>query len=89
MDSLLISDIDIDINNSTSAQLKGWLFEVYSRSGNIEAYNNINKRILAYRDKISKGISEEGYVLQDRVLQLEDEFRTRFELNNFQTRWKR
>ena len=74
---------EIDVENSTTAQLKGWLFEVYLRSGNIEVYNNINKCSIAYRDKISQGISEEVYELREIVLQLEDEFRTQSTLRNF------
>jgi len=68
-------NIDIGMRTSTIAQLKGWLFEVYSRSGNIEAYNNINKYTMSYRDKVSQGISEEEYELRERVLQLEEDIR--------------
>ena len=67
---------------STTVQLKGWLFEVYSRSSNIEAYNNINKHTMSYRDKVSQGISEEGYELRDRGLQLEEDIRIWHTLRN-------
>ena len=60
------------------AQLKGWLFDFYSSQGNLEAYNKINERILEYKNKISKGISEEGYILRERILQLEDKFSTNY-----------
>ena len=68
----------------TTAQLKGWLFKFYSKQGNLEAYNNINKRTLEYRDKINKGISEEGYILRKRVLQLEDKFSANYKENRFE-----
>ena len=42
--------LDININKMTTAQLKGWLFEFYSKQGDIEAYNNINKRTFNYRN---------------------------------------
>ena len=61
---------------------------MYSKSDNIEAYNNINKRTIAYRNKINKGISEEGYVLRERMLQLEDEFSVRYESNRLETGWE-
>ena len=75
-------NIDIDMETSTMAQLKGWLFEVYLRSGNMEVYNNINKCTMSYRDKVSQGISEEGYELREKVLQLEEDIRIRYTLRN-------
>ena len=41
----------------------------------MEACNKINHRTLACRDKIFKDISEEGCVLRERALTLQDEFR--------------
>ena len=52
----------------STAQLKGWLFDFYSSQGNLEAYNKINERILEYKNKTSKGTSEEGYILRERIL---------------------
>ena len=69
----------------TTVQLKGWLFEFYSKQGDLEAYNNINKRTLEYRNKINNRISEEGYILYKRILQLEDEFSSKYEENRLET----
>ena len=77
--------LDININKITTAQVKGWLFEFYSKQGNIEAYNNINKRTLEYKNKIDNGISEEGYILRKRMLQLEDEFSSKYKENRLET----
>ena len=68
----------------TTAQLKGLLFEFYSKQGDLEAYNNINKRTLEYRNKINNGISEEGYILCERMLQLEDEFSSKYKENKLE-----
>ena len=65
---LLVSTLTIDINKAIMAQLKRWLFEIYSRSGNIKAYNNINIRTVAYKNKINKGIYKERYILRERIL---------------------
>ena len=83
---LLALALNIDINNAITKQLKGKLFEIYSRSGNIEAYNNINTRTIAYRNKIIKGISKEEYILRERMLQLKDEFKACYKLNKLETR---
>ena len=66
------------------AQLKGQLFEFYSKTNNTEAYQNINKRLIVYRNKINKGISEEEYILQERILQLEDEYSANYEAERFE-----
>ena len=50
--------IDFDLKRASTAQLKRWLFNFYSRNSNIEAYNNINKRTIEYRNKINRRISE-------------------------------
>ena len=75
-------NIDIDMEISTIAQLKGWLFEVCLRSGNVKAYNNMNKCTMSYRDKVSQGISKEGYELKERVLQLEEDIKIQHTLRN-------
>jgi hypothetical protein len=77
--------LDVNINKMITAQLKGWLFKFYSKQGDIEAYNNTNKRTLEYKNKINNGISEEGYILHKRILQLEDEFSSRYEENRLET----
>ena len=84
--TLQVSTLNIDIDKATMAQLKGWLFEIYSKLSNIEACNNINKRTITYRNKINKGISKEGYVLRERMLQLEDKFSICYESNRLETR---
>ena len=66
--TLPVSTLTVNIDKATTVQLKGWLFEIYSRLGNIEAYNNINTRTITYRNKINKGISKKGYVLRERML---------------------
>ena len=76
--------LDININKMTTVQLKGWLFEFYSKQGNIEVYNNINKRTLEYRNKINNRISEEGYILHKRMLQLEDKFSLKYKKNRLE-----
>ena len=66
-------DIDININKSSTAQLKGWLFEYYSKTNNLEAYHNINYRTLEYKAKINKGVLEEGYIMCKQILTLQEE----------------
>ena len=60
--------LESNLNQMLMVQLKGWLFDFYSSQGNLEAYNKINERTLEYKNKISKGISEEGYILRERIL---------------------
>ena len=56
-------DMDINVDKSSTTQLKGWLFKYYSKTNNLEAYHNINCRTLEYKAKINKGILEEGYIM--------------------------
>ena len=65
---------NIDIEKASIAQLKGWLFKYYSKLNNLEAYHNMNKHIIVYKEKINKGISEEGYILWEQMLVLQDEY---------------
>ena len=60
------------ISNTSSATIKGILFEIYSIDGNEEARININRRSLAYRNKIVKAISEEGYNIRQQLLDNRD-----------------
>ena len=56
---------------------------MYSKLGDIEAYNNINIQTLWYQNKVSKEISEKGYEMREKILQLIDEFSTQFKSNEF------
>jgi len=40
----------------------------------MSVYTKLNQRILEYINKINRGISEEGYILYERVLELQDRF---------------
>ena len=63
--------------------MKGWSFAHYAQMNDRAAYDNINKRTLEHRDKINKGISEEGYIMRENLLQLEDEFSAKYESERF------
>jgi hypothetical protein len=39
---------------------------------------------LEYRNKINNRISEEGYILHERMLQLEDEFSSKYKENKLE-----
>ena len=41
---------------------------------NISAYTKLNQRTLEYVNKINRGILEEGYILCERVMELQDRF---------------
>ena len=55
-------------------KIKGILFKVYSTINNKEAYNKINCRLLQYKVKLNKSISEEGYVIWERIIELQDKY---------------
>ena len=40
----------------------------------INEYHNINERSKQYKNKINQCMSEEGYILRERVLEIEDRF---------------
>ena len=55
-------------------KIKGILFKVYSTINNKEAYNKSNCQSLQYKVKLNKGISEEGYVIWERIIELQDKY---------------
>ena len=54
-----------------SSIIKGILFEYFITLGNIEAYEWVNIQLKSYANKLNQGISEEGYVLWERLLRRE------------------
>ena len=60
------------VKDLSSSTIKGILFEYYTLINNKQAYNNINKRSKEYLQRINAGISEEGYILCERRLVLEE-----------------
>ena len=48
--------------------IKGILFEHYINKGDMDSYDQINTRLKAYANKINQGISEEGFILRERIL---------------------
>ena len=39
-----------------------------------QAYQNMNERLLRYRNKMRQSMSKEGFILHERVLELEEKF---------------
>ena len=65
---------DFNIEEAGVLQLKGWLFHIYTNQSMMNEYHNINERSRQYKNKINQYISEEGYILRERVLEMEDRF---------------
>ena len=74
-------DVDINIDKSLTTQLKGQLFEYYSKTNNLDVYHNINYRTLKYKAKINKKILEEGYIIYKRILTLQEEVQHEWDHN--------
>ena len=76
------------IKKLSSEVIKGILFEIYSRTNNRQAYNNINIRSLRYKAKLNTAISEEGYTISEQMIVLNEKYMHRInkdELNcNFE-----
>ena len=49
--------------------LKGLLFEYYITTENTEACDYMNKRSKQYIAKLNQGLSEEGYIIRERLLE--------------------
>ena len=49
--------------------MKGILFEYYTTTNNKVAYDNINKYSKEHLQKINNKISEEGHVIQEKILE--------------------
>ena len=54
--------------------IKGLLFEYYSLTNNKVAYNNINARSLRYKDRLNDSILEEGYIIREKLIELQDKY---------------
>ena len=63
-------------------KIKGILFKVYSTINNKEAYNKINCWSLQYKTKLNKGILEEGYIIQEKIIELQDKYLFRKDESN-------
>ena len=48
--------------------IKGVLFKYFIATSNIEAYNWVNQWSKSYVQKLNQGISEEGYIIRERLL---------------------
>jgi len=70
IENKLITLPPFDIDEASVSQLKGWLFHIYLTLGMTQAYQNINKRSIRYRNKVRQSISEEGFILRKRVLKI-------------------
>ena len=54
--------------------MKSILFEYYTTTNNKVAYDDINKYSKEHVQKINNKISEEGYVIQEKILEYIEEF---------------
>ena len=54
--------------------LKGILFDYYSSIGNLSAYDNVNKRLKWYLEKVNKAVLEEGYKIRENQLRMVEQF---------------
>ena len=55
--------------NLSTSELKSILFEYYTTTNNKVAYDDINKYSKEHVQKINNKISEEGYVIQEKILE--------------------
>ena len=58
----------------STEMIKGILFEYYSLINNKVAYNNINARSLQYKDRINDSVLKEGYIIYERLIELQDKY---------------
>lgn len=63
---------DERIGKIPTETIKGILFEYYSLMGNKTACKNLNIRSLRCKARLNEGVSEEGYVMWERQLELID-----------------
>ena len=57
-----------------SDKIKDILYEIYLISSNNEVLKRLNIRSLEFRNKINAEITEEGYILREKQLELQDRF---------------
>ena len=56
------------IEELPNAELKGILFSYYSNVGDINAYQELNKRSKSYVQKLNFSLSEEGFTNRERLI---------------------
>ena len=69
----------IQITKLSLSELKGLLFEIYTKLDNKEVYEWVNQRSRNYMAKINKAITEEGYVIRENMLILIDRLQEEYE----------
>ena len=57
------------ISSLPTSTINRLLFQYYTSMNGIQAYNSINKRRIKYKNKISDYLIEEGYIIQERILE--------------------
>ena len=60
------------VDKLSNAEINGILFEYFSKTGNTEAYKEVNNRSRQYLSKIRKNISEEGFIIHEKLLDKEN-----------------
>ena len=63
------------IKNLLTSELNSMLFEYYITRNNKAVYNDINKYSKDHIVRINSSISEEGYVIQEKTLELIKNFK--------------
>ena len=61
----------LKVDKLSNAEIKGILFEYFSNIGNTEVYKEVNNRSRQYLSKIRKSISEEGFIICEKLLDKE------------------
>ena len=56
------------IKELPNAELKGILFSYYSNAGDINTYQELNKRLKSYVQKLNFDLSEEGFTIRERLI---------------------
>ena len=54
--------------------IRSILFEYYLATDKTIAYNNINVRSLRFKAKMNDSISEEGYIIWEGILEVQDKY---------------
>ena len=58
----------------STEMIKGILFKYYSLANNKVTYNKINARSIRYKDRLNDSISEEDYIIYERLIELQDKY---------------
>ena len=67
------------IDRFSNSKMKGILFETYVSLGDMDSYEKVNKKWKNFLSQLNSNISEEGYVLREKILTLIDKLEARYE----------